>query len=367
MAFSSGMAAAQRGARAAAGRRPRGRARGRLHGRAHAAARSAPRPAGSSSWRSDLTDTEAVLRACEGAALLWAETPTNPLVGVAELDRLIEGAHAAGAEVVVDATFATPLLLRPLELGADVVIHSATKFIGGHSDLHARHRDRARRRSASAALRHARGSTRRDAGRARGVPRAARPAHAGGAARARRRRPRLVLAERLAAHPAVTAVHYPGLPCDPGHDRAARLMDGFGAMLAFEVAGRRRGRPGGRRARPRDRPRHEPRRRGDADRAPRALRDEATPEALLRRQRRASSTWRICGRISRPRSAARLPPDRVPLHPARVRAGLQQPVGLPRHGADPPQRPRRPHERRRGRAAAARRSPVPRAPRSRPR
>src|SRR4051794_4393334 len=83
----------------------------------------------------DLTDTDATLRACEGAALLWAESPTNPLIGVAELDRLVEGAHAAGAEIVVDATFSTPLLLRPLEIGADVAVHSATKFIGGHSDL----------------------------------------------------------------------------------------------------------------------------------------------------------------------------------------------------------------------------------------
>ena len=83
----------------------------------------------------DMTDTDAVLGAVDGAALLWVETPTNPLVGVAELDRLIEGAHAAGAVVAVDSTFATPLLQRPLELGADVVVHSATKFIGGHSDL----------------------------------------------------------------------------------------------------------------------------------------------------------------------------------------------------------------------------------------
>ena len=105
----------------------------------------------------DVTDTDAILRACDGAALLWVETPTNPLVGIAELDRLVEGAHAAGAEVVVDATFATPLLQRPLELGADVAVHSATKFIGGHSDLMlgvATARDPER----VAALRHARAS-----------------------------------------------------------------------------------------------------------------------------------------------------------------------------------------------------------------
>ena len=104
----------------------------------------------------DLTDTEAVLDACEGAVLLWAEPLTNPLVGVTELDRLCAGAREAGCEVAVDATFATPLLVRPLDLGADVVVHSATKFIGGHSDLlmgvaSARDAERA------AALRHARG------------------------------------------------------------------------------------------------------------------------------------------------------------------------------------------------------------------
>jgi len=83
----------------------------------------------------DLTDTDAVLRACEGAALLWVETPTNPLVGIAEVDRLCEGAHAAGAAVAVDATFATPLLQRPLELGADLSVASASKLLTGHSDL----------------------------------------------------------------------------------------------------------------------------------------------------------------------------------------------------------------------------------------
>ena len=182
----------------------------------------------------DVTDTDTTLRACEGAALLWAESPTNPLIGVAELDRLIEGAHAAGAEVVIDATFSTPLLLRPLELGADVAVHSATKFIGGHSDLmlgiaSARSPERV------AALRHARASLGATPGgleaflALRGLRTMAVRLERGQASAA-------VLAERLASHPAVAAVHYPGLPGDPGHDRAARLMDGFGAMLAFEVA-----------------------------------------------------------------------------------------------------------------------------------
>ena len=183
----------------------------------------------------DMTDTEAVLREVEGAALLWVETPTNPLVGVAELDALIAGAHAAGAAVAVDATFATPLLQRPLELGADVVMHSATKFISGHSDLMlgiASTRDAER----AAALRHTRGST----GAAPGALEAFLALRGLRTLAVRLERAQLsaaVLAERLAAHPAVTAIHYPGLPSDPFHDRATRLMDGFGAMLAFEVAG----------------------------------------------------------------------------------------------------------------------------------
>ena len=183
----------------------------------------------------DLADTAAVLAACEGAALLWVETPTNPLVGIAELDRLCEGAHAAGAEVVVDATFASPLLQRPLEHGADVVVHSATKFIGGHSDLLlgvASAREPAR----AAALRHARAMLGATPGALEAFL-ALRGLRTMGVRLERGQASAAVLAERLAAHPAVSAVYYPGLPSDPGHERAARLMDGFGAMLAFEPAG----------------------------------------------------------------------------------------------------------------------------------
>jgi cystathionine gamma-synthase len=83
----------------------------------------------------DITDTAAMLAAAVGADVVWLETPTNPTLDVADLPVVIAGARAAGARVVVDSTFATSLLQRPLELGADVVLHSATKFIGGHSDL----------------------------------------------------------------------------------------------------------------------------------------------------------------------------------------------------------------------------------------
>jgi len=83
----------------------------------------------------DITDTAEVVRACEDAALVWLESPTNPALEVADLPAIIAAAHAAGAHVVVDNTFATPLRQQPLALGADVVVHSATKYISGHSDL----------------------------------------------------------------------------------------------------------------------------------------------------------------------------------------------------------------------------------------
>ena len=183
----------------------------------------------------DVTDTAATLAACEGAQLVWIETPSNPMIGIAELDALCEGARAAGATVVVDSTFATPLLQRPLELGADIAMHSATKFIGGHSDLllgvaSVRDPERAER------LRHTRGLT--------GATPGALEAYL--ALRGLRTLPvrldraqdtALMLAQRLAEHPAVSVVHYPGLQDDPGHERARRLLDGFGAMLSFELHG----------------------------------------------------------------------------------------------------------------------------------
>ncbi|TPW71583.1 PLP-dependent aspartate aminotransferase family protein [Schumannella sp. 10F1B-5-1] len=82
----------------------------------------------------DISDTDAVLAELDGASLLWIESPTNPALEVADLPTLIAAAHAQGVLTVVDNTFATPILQRPLEVGADVVLHSATKFLSGHSD-----------------------------------------------------------------------------------------------------------------------------------------------------------------------------------------------------------------------------------------
>jgi cystathionine gamma-synthase len=83
----------------------------------------------------DVTDTEAVVKACEDAALVWLESPTNPALEVADIATIATAAHQAGAYLVVDNTFATPLLQQPLASGADLVVHSATKFIAGHSDV----------------------------------------------------------------------------------------------------------------------------------------------------------------------------------------------------------------------------------------
>jgi cystathionine gamma-synthase len=85
--------------------------------------------------RVDIEDTDAVVKACEDASLVWVESPTNPALEVADLPAIIAAAHDEGAYVAVDNTFATPVLQRPLELGADLVVHSATKFIAGHSDV----------------------------------------------------------------------------------------------------------------------------------------------------------------------------------------------------------------------------------------
>ena len=83
----------------------------------------------------DLTDTDAVIAACEDASLVWLESPTNPALEVADVPAIVAAAHAAGAHVVVDNTFATPILQQPLDWDVDLVLHSATKFIAGHSDL----------------------------------------------------------------------------------------------------------------------------------------------------------------------------------------------------------------------------------------
>lgn len=193
----------------------------------------------------DVSDAEATLAVCEevtsapnrrgSGGLLWLESPTNPLLAVADLPALVDGGHRLGMTVAVDNTFASPYLQCPLALGADVVVHSATKLIAGHSDVmlgavvteEGDLLDRLRtRRSLHGA-----------------VPG---PFETFLALRGLRTLPVRVeraqstagdLAERLAARARVCSVRYPGLAEHPGHKLAARQMRGFGTMLAFEVDG----------------------------------------------------------------------------------------------------------------------------------
>jgi cystathionine gamma-synthase len=183
----------------------------------------------------DITDTAATEQAAWASDLLWLESPTNPLLDVADLPRLCAFGRDRGAQVVVDNTFATPLLQRPLTLGADLVLHSATKFIGGHSDLLT---GVVVARDSEAA-----GRIRRRRQLSGGTPGALESYLALRGLRTmpvrleRAQRTAGELARRLAAHPAVSRVRYPGLADDPGHARAAAQMSGFGAMLSFEVVG----------------------------------------------------------------------------------------------------------------------------------
>ena len=184
--------------------------------------------------RVDLTDTASVQAAVAGADLLWLETPSNPLLDVADLPALCAAGRHAGALVGADNTFATPLLQQPLALGADVVVHSATKFIGGHSDLLSGIAI-ARQQALAGRLRHRRGLSGATPGALeaflalRGLQTLALRLDRGQSNASK-------LARRLDAHPAVSRVRYPGLPNHPGHGIAAAQMTGFGAVLAFEVA-----------------------------------------------------------------------------------------------------------------------------------
>nr|QMS48086.1 cystathionine gamma-lyase [uncultured bacterium] len=166
------------------------------------------------------------------------ETPSNPRLKVSDIATLAAAAHGAGALLACDNTFATPLLQRPIALGADIVMHSTTKYFGGHSDVlggalvFARRDDHHAR---AAHRRHVTGGVMSPFNAwltLRGCRSlAARMAmHCANAMRA---------AAFLAEHPAIARVNFPGLPTHPGHAIAARQMSGFGAMLSIELAGGR--------------------------------------------------------------------------------------------------------------------------------
>ncbi len=169
------------------------------------------------------------------ARVLWAETPTNPLLSIADISALADVAHQAGALLVVDNTFASPYLQQPLALGADAVVHSTTKYLGGHSDVLGGAvvvTDPA----LGERLAFLQNTTGGVAGpfdawlTLRGVKTLAvrMDQHSRNAAR---------VADMLTSHPAVTQVHYPGLPSHPGHEVAAKQMRDFGGMVSFRVRG----------------------------------------------------------------------------------------------------------------------------------
>lgn len=193
----------------------------------------------------DIADTDAVVAALRGsgsgdtdsrpASMLWLESPTNPMLEVAEIAVLAAAAHDAGALVVADNTFSTPLVTRPLELGADVVLHSVTKYLAGHSDVVL-----GALATSDQALRtrlHNYRSLHGSVGGPFEVWLALRGLRTLALRVERSQATAGILAQRLLGHPAVEAVRYPGLPGDPGHARAAEQMDGFGSILCIEVAG----------------------------------------------------------------------------------------------------------------------------------
>ncbi len=184
----------------------------------------------------DTTDQDAIEAAIDqGLQVLYLESPTNPTCKVLDLERLTTRAHAKGATVVVDNTFATPINQRPLELGADLVVHSATKYLGGHADALGGV-------LVGDAELVARVFHRREIHGATLGPDAAYLLLRGLKTLAlrveRQNATALQIARHLIDHPAVVAVHYPGLREHPNHDVAARQMPGgFGGILAFELEG----------------------------------------------------------------------------------------------------------------------------------
>ncbi len=193
-------------------------------------------PFGLSYTSVDLTSLERLESAWRHETkMIWIETPSNPLLSIVDIEAVGAFARDRGALVVVDNTFATPYLQQPLQTGADVVVHSSTKYLGGHSDvvggLVATNNDE---------LATSIGFFQNAAGGVpgpmdcylvlRGIKTLAlrMERHCTNAA---------AVAEFLSAHPAVASVHYPGLPQDPGHRVARRQMSGYGGMVSFVLTG----------------------------------------------------------------------------------------------------------------------------------
>jgi cystathionine gamma-synthase len=181
---------------------------------------------------SDLAATRAALRPT--TRMIWSESPTNPLLGIADIAALADVAHSADIRLVVDNTFASPYLQTPLALGADVVVHSTTKYLGGHSDVvgGALVTDDSELAEQLAFAQNSVGAVPGpfDAWLTlRGIKTLAvrMERHSDNAER---------VAAALVRHPKVSKVYYPGLPEHPGHEVAAKQMRRFGGMVSFEVA-----------------------------------------------------------------------------------------------------------------------------------
>ncbi len=196
------------------------------------------------SWRVDtsfvdMADVSLVERAMRPQTrIVWIETPSNPLLRIVDIAAVAEVAHAGGARCVVDNTWSTPVLQHPIRLGADLVMHATTKYLGGHSDvlggaLVSRRDDEHFQRLR--AIQHGGGAVPSPFEcwlTMRGI--ATLPwrmrAHSSNAA---------AIAGFLCSHPRIESVHYPGLPGHPGYDVAERQMSAFGGMLSFQVRGGR--------------------------------------------------------------------------------------------------------------------------------
>ena len=194
-------------------------------------------PWGASLSTADFSDLDAVRAALrpDATKVLWIETPSNPLMKISDIAALAEIGHAVGAIVVVDNTFASPYLQQPLALGADVVVHSTTKYLGGHSDVLG-----GAVIVKDAALAEKIGFLQFAVGAVSG------PLDAWLTVRGiktlavrldRHSSNAQSIAEALVGHPKVETVYYPGLPDHPGHELAARQMRAFGGMLSLQIKG----------------------------------------------------------------------------------------------------------------------------------
>jgi cystathionine gamma-synthase len=182
----------------------------------------------------DLSDLDAVRAALlPETRLVWVESPTNPFLKIVDIAAVADLAHGAGAQVVVDNTFATPALQRPLELGADLVVHSVTKYLGGHSDL-----------IGGAIVTNDAGWAERLDFLVNAIGAVPGPMDSFLALRGLMTlavrmdahcRNAEAIAAWLADHPKVRTVYYPGLPSHPGHELAKQQMSGFGGMVSFDV------------------------------------------------------------------------------------------------------------------------------------